>query len=160
MNRIFIGILPRNVRQVFGDIISDQIAGLRKSNSVDLTLNTSESESDSPLVVQIKKQLKEAQNQTVERLGVIGAELIQSSTQTNEKLVEEARTLRKQADELLTKARKIHNAQQFMLNSGDTLPLALALELVDGTDKVLVEKHVQSVKVPDYFAKQNPKKAK
>ena len=160
MNRVFITVLSSPIRKVFGEIIADQIAGLRKSKSVNLSLNTTETENDSPLVTQIKKQLKDSQARTVERLGSIGADLIQSSSETNERLVNEARALRKRADDLLSQARKIHNAQQFMLDKGDALPLALALDLVDGSDKSLVEKHVESVKVPDYFGKQNPKKAK
>lgn len=160
MSRTFIVNLSLGVRKELSEIVSSQIADLRKSKSVNLSLNLEGDEKDTPLVASIKKQLAEAKEKTIARLGNIGADLIQSTTVTNEALVAEAKELRRRADALLAQARSNHNAQQYMLNTGDALPLALSLDIVDGTDKVLVAKHVESVKVPDYFGKQNPKKVK
>ena len=159
MNRVFAVALSLNVRSVFSEIISNQIDSIRKRKTVDLSLNTDSAENDSPLVVEIKKQLKASQDASVARLGTIGAELINSSTQTSESLVAEARALRKEANEKLAKARNLHNAQQHMLNTGDSLPLALYLDMIPAPHISLVEKHINQAEIKDYFGEKNPKKS-
>ena len=160
VNRAFIVSLSLPVRKELNEIVSSQVADLHKSKSVNLSLSVEDTEKDTPLVASIKKQLLDAKERTIERLGGIGADLIQSTTATNEALVSEAKDLRRRADALLAQARTNHNAQQYMLNTGDALPLALALDIVDTSSKSLVAKHVEAAKVPDYFGNQNPKKAK
>lgn len=159
MNRVFAVALSLNVRSIFGEIISNQIDSIRKRKTVDLTLDTQSTEGDSALVVEIKKQLKASQDASVARLGTIGAELINSSTQTSESLVAEGRALRKEANEKLAKARNVHNAQQHMLNTGDSLPLAFYLDLIPSQDVKVVEKHIEQANIKDYFGEKNPKKA-
>ena len=160
MGPIIVVNLARNVRSVFTEIISTQIEGIRKRKSVDLSLNTEASSTDSPLVAEIKKQLKAAEEGNVARLGTIGADLIDSSRVVTENLVNEAKALRKKANDQLSKARNIHNAQQHMLNTGDSLPLAYYLDLIHSSaDIKLVEKHIEQVGIKDYFGEKNPKKA-
>ena len=159
MGPIIVVNLARNVRSVFTEIISTQIEGIRKRKSVDLSLNTEASSTDSPLVAEIKKQLKAAEESSVARLGTIGAELINSSTKTTEALVAEGKALRKQAQDQLNKARNIHNAQQHMLNTGDSLPLAFYLGYIPLEETKLVEKHIEQAGIKDYFGEKNPKKS-
>ena len=120
-------------------------------NKVDLSVKLSDAE--------IKKQLKAAEESSVARLGTIGAELINSSTKTTEALVAEGKALRKQAQDQLNKARNIHNAQQHMLNTGDSLPLAFYLGYIPLDETKLVEKHIEQAGIKDYFGEKNPKKA-
>ena len=58
MNRMFSVSLAMSVRSIFNEIISTQIDGIRKRKTVDLSLNTDTTTEDSPLVAEIKKQLK------------------------------------------------------------------------------------------------------
>ena len=159
MNRMIAVSLTLNVRSIFNEIISNQIDGIRKRKTVDLSLNTDSTSEDSPLVAEIKKQLKASNEASVARLGTIGAELINSSTKTTEALVAEGKALRKQAQDQLNKARNIHNAQQHMLNTGDSLPLAFYLGYIPLEETKLVEKHIEQASIKDYFGEKNPKKA-
>lgn len=159
MNRVFISIVSRASRSVFSDIIQRQIDDLRKTNTINLKLYSTVAENDSPLVVEIKKNLEKSQAESIARLGSIGAELISSSSTIVEDYVAEARRLRKEAKEKLNQAREIHNSQQHMLNTGDVLPLANALGLVVPEDQKDVTKHLKENPVLDYFARQNSDKA-
>lgn len=159
MNRMIAVSLTMSVRSIFNEIISTQIDGIRKRKTVDLSLNTDTTTEDSPLVAEIKKQLKAAEESSVARLGTIGAELINSSTKTTEALVAEGKALRKQAQDQLNKARNIHNAQQHMLNTGDSLPLAFYLGYIPLGETKLVEKHIEQAGIKDYFGEKNPKKS-
>ena len=58
MNRMIAVSLTMSVRSIFNEIISTQIDGIRKRKTVDLSLNTDTTAEDSPLVAEIKKQLK------------------------------------------------------------------------------------------------------
>ena len=73
MNRMIAVSLTMSVRSIFNEIISTQIDGIRKRKTVDLSLNTDTTAEDSPLVAEIKKQLKAAEESSVARLGTIGA---------------------------------------------------------------------------------------
>ena len=154
--KMIVTVLPPSLRKNLIVITESQLEALRKTNSVNLALATESSSDDSPLVTAIKQQLAISQQENVKQLGLIGAELIESTSKLNESLVQKARALRKEADELLSKARSLHNSQQHLLVTGDVLPLASALCLTVN-DQALLDKHVKDTKVPDYFAQQNKK---
>ena len=138
-------------------IVKKQLNDFKKSKAIsDYSLNLENKEGDSSLVTSIKKELKRSQEESEALLGTIGADLILYSNQVNEDLVQQAKLLRKQADNLLEKARKIHNTQQHLLEKGDSLPLAEALGLEKGKE---IEEYLSKVSVTDYFGNKKKKEA-
>lgn len=152
MNRITI----ISLRKAISPIIASQIQNIKQVERVNLDPKDLEpKESDSPMTREIKSQVKQRLESTQQELASHAVDLIDKAIETENQQLEIGRRLRKEAEAYFAKARKIHNARVHLMETAESLPIALELELVDQQDIGVVAEHVKTLNVPDYFAQRN-----
>lgn len=146
------------VRQI-SPIIQDQLDRIQEENKIFLDAGQlTIKDSDSDYLKSMKQHLLNARQKDAENLGQYGAKIIGSAIDQENELVRQARALRKQADEMLTKAHKLHNSRSYLLETGDVIPIAIDLGLVPSTHVSIAQKHVDGLTIPDAFAQTKQKK--
>lgn len=146
------------VRKAVSPLIALQIQEIKKAHTIKLDPASLEAKADdSPMVKKIKEKTRVSLEHTDELLADHAVDMIHVSIERENKLVTEARELRRRAAKLLNEARNIHNGREFLMEKSNVLPLALSLQAVNPEDVSEVTKHVQTLNVPDYFASSKQK---
>lgn len=152
MDRITIITLQR----VISPIVSEQIRNIKQVQRVNLDpKDLEEKQDDSTMTREIKSQIKERLAENNKQLASHAVDIIDKSIESEDNHLETGRRLRKEADAIFAKARKLHNARTHLLETGEALPIALELGLLKSEDICVVTEYVKTLNVPDYFAQRN-----
>lgn len=136
----------------FKNIVLEQITDIRQKDKVSLSdMSVSVKDSDTPLIKSLKKTLSERIKNREEALGEMAVDLIETCIDKENELLQQIRFHNKEAKRLTKKASDLYNGRHFLLESCDSLPLALALGLVPSSDFNVVNKHIESLKIPNYL---------
>lgn len=152
MNRITI----ISLRKAISPIIASQIQNIKQVERVNLDPKDLEpKESDSPMTREIKSQVKQRLESTQQELASHAVDIIDKAIETENQQLEIGRHLRKEADAHFAQARRLHNARTHLLETGEALPIALELGLVNQLDIGVMSEYIKNLNVPDYFAQRN-----
>lgn len=136
----------------FKNIVLEQITDIRQKNKVSLSdMSVALKDSDTPLIKSLKKTLSERIKNREEALGEMAVDLIETCIDKENELLQQIRYHTKEAKRLTKEAASLYNGRHFLLESCDSLPLALALGLVPSSDFNVVNKHIESLKIPNYL---------
>ncbi len=136
----------------FKNIVLEQITDIRQKNKVSLSdMSVALKDSDTPLIKSLKKTLSERIKNREEALGEMAVDLIETCIDKENELLQQIRYHTKEAKRLTKEAASLYNGRHFLLESCDSLPLALALGLVHSSDFNTVNKHIESLKIPNYL---------
>ena len=143
------------LRKAIIPLVSEQIRNIKQVERVNLDpKDLEEKQDDSAMIREIKSQIKGRLAENNKQLASHAVDLIDKAIETENQQLEIGRRLRKEAEAYFAKARKIHNARVHLMETAESLPIALELELVDQQDIGAVTEHVKTLNVPDYFGKQ------
>ena len=152
MDRITIIALQR----VISPLVSEQIRNIKQVQRVNLDpKDLEEKPDDSAMTREIKAQVKVRLAENNKQLASHAVDIIDKAIETENQQLEIGRHLRKEADAHFAQARRLHNARTHLLETGEALPIALELGLVNQLDIGVMSEYVKNLNVPDYFAQRN-----
>ena len=144
------------LRKAIIPLVSEQIRNIKQVERVNLDpKDLEEKQDDSAMIREIKSQIKGRLAENNKQLASHAVDLIDKAIETENQQLEIGRHLRKEADAHFAQARRLHNARTHLLETGEALPIALELGLVNQLDIGVMSEYVKNLNVPDYFAKRN-----